>query len=213
MLGKQARSLAGLTRACQGLDLDKTARTADWRQRPLPPACISYARADVHFLLHLAGLLRWAGTSACAPQAAACLLCTMLTIAHKPPCASSLLRCPTLRSAELSSGGATAVQPQQGALRYVLHRSQQLTLALYTKPRHDAVVAAAAAGLLKAAASIPAAAASASCTPQGHGGAAGIRLLHRRLHALCAWRDWQARKGQFMWRVACVCACVCTLRA
>jgi hypothetical protein len=36
---------------------DKSHQTADWRLRPLAPQLQQYARSDVHWLLHLAGLM------------------------------------------------------------------------------------------------------------------------------------------------------------
>lgn len=57
VLGRKERSLAHLLRRYCGVQQDKTHQTADWRLRPLAPELHAYARADVHWLPYLAGLL------------------------------------------------------------------------------------------------------------------------------------------------------------
>lgn len=56
-LGREERSLAHLLRRYCGVVQDKSHQAADWRLRPLAPQLRQYARSDVHWLLHLAGLM------------------------------------------------------------------------------------------------------------------------------------------------------------
>ncbi|GMI30318.1 hypothetical protein TeGR_g14633, partial [Tetraparma gracilis] len=51
LLGYPARSLKHLLERHAGYAADKSRQLADWRERPLPPALLSYARGDTHFLL------------------------------------------------------------------------------------------------------------------------------------------------------------------
>lgn len=45
-------SLANLVAHFCGVKLDKKYQTADWRERPLPPEMLEYARCDTHYLLY-----------------------------------------------------------------------------------------------------------------------------------------------------------------
>jgi ribonuclease D len=54
LLGEKEIGLAALLSARAGVTLDKTHQRADWSARPLPPAMVAYAAADV---LHLAALV------------------------------------------------------------------------------------------------------------------------------------------------------------
>ncbi|KXZ46857.1 hypothetical protein GPECTOR_40g591 [Gonium pectorale] len=62
VLGHESRALGSLLQRLCGLDVsaaDKAAgQRADWRRRPLPPALLRYAAADVAYLPYLADALR-----------------------------------------------------------------------------------------------------------------------------------------------------------
>jgi ribonuclease D len=53
ILGRQAVGLGSLLKEEFGIELDKRYQRANWGQRPLPPALLSYARYDTHFLVDL----------------------------------------------------------------------------------------------------------------------------------------------------------------
>lgn len=57
-LGFRKNSLAFLLSHYANFDADKQYQLADWRQRPLTPELISYARSDTHFLLYIFDMLR-----------------------------------------------------------------------------------------------------------------------------------------------------------
>jgi ribonuclease D len=52
-LGSKTPGLASVLEARFGVKLDKKLQTSDWRQRPLSPAQVCYARLDTHFLIPL----------------------------------------------------------------------------------------------------------------------------------------------------------------
>eukprot|EP00928_Gymnodinium_smaydae_P022741 TRINITY_DN189_c0_g1_i1.p1 TRINITY_DN189_c0_g1~~TRINITY_DN189_c0_g1_i1.p1 ORF type:complete len:1015 (-),score=199.89 TRINITY_DN189_c0_g1_i1:105-3149(-) len=51
-------SLANLVQTYCGIKLDKKYQTADWRERPLLPEMVHYARMDTHFLLYIYDCVR-----------------------------------------------------------------------------------------------------------------------------------------------------------
>ncbi|KAL6930467.1 related to Exosome complex exonuclease RRP6 [Hanseniaspora guilliermondii] len=57
-LGFRKNSLAFLLSHYANFDADKQYQLADWRQRPLTPELLSYARSDTHFLLYIFDMLR-----------------------------------------------------------------------------------------------------------------------------------------------------------
>lgn len=57
-LGFRKNSLAFLLAHYANFDADKQYQLADWRQRPLTPELLSYARSDTHFLLYIFDMLR-----------------------------------------------------------------------------------------------------------------------------------------------------------
>ncbi|KAL9259092.1 RRP6-like 3-like protein [Drosera capensis] len=56
-LSKPQKSLAYLLETYCGVATNKLLQREDWRQRPLPSEMVQYARADAHFLLHIAKCL------------------------------------------------------------------------------------------------------------------------------------------------------------
>lgn len=58
LLGIMEFGLAALVLRYFNQTLTKSAQKADWRQRPLPPLMIEYARKDSHFLRELSSILR-----------------------------------------------------------------------------------------------------------------------------------------------------------
>ena len=103
-LGRLA-GLAPLLADISGVTADKRWQLADWRTRPLPRAALDYARADTHYLLHVADELRRA------------LLTAGDDIA------------PSWSAPPLRPGAEEA-----GALGAVLEASRRLCLTLYTPP-------------------------------------------------------------------------------
>eukprot|EP00887_Chlorella_sp_A99_P000972 scaffold5.g972.t1 len=212
VLGYQQRSLGALLGRFCGVEADKAAgQRADWRQRPLPPALLDYARADVHYLLYIADwlgeeLLRerapWqhhhhrhqqrppgqqSGGQEQAEQQAA---------RGEPPAQA---RGEEQEEQELGGRLAAAMAPGM-ALHKAVHRSQALSLSAYAAPRPEAAASAAALALLRqhlAAARAAAAAAAGGAAPPPPALARAQARAHEALadclHALCAWRDAAAR--------------------
>ncbi|CAN7066976.1 unnamed protein product [Brassica rapa subsp. trilocularis] len=54
---KPQKSLEGLLQTICNVDTDKTLRTRDWTERPLPPKMLRYARTDTQYLLWIADVL------------------------------------------------------------------------------------------------------------------------------------------------------------
>ena len=103
-LGRPA-GLAPLLADILGVTADKRWQLADWRARPLPRAALDYARADTHYLLHVADELRRA----------------LLTAGDETS--------PSWSAPPLRPGAEEA-----GALGAVLEASRRLCLTLYTPP-------------------------------------------------------------------------------
>uniref|UniRef100_A0A0D3ECA2 3'-5' exonuclease domain-containing protein n=2 Tax=Brassica oleracea TaxID=3712 RepID=A0A0D3ECA2_BRAOL len=57
LLEKPQKSLEGLLQTICNVDTDKTLRTRDWTERPLPPTMLRYARTDTQYLLWIADVL------------------------------------------------------------------------------------------------------------------------------------------------------------
>ncbi|WZZ89679.1 hypothetical protein YC2023_118258 [Brassica napus] len=57
VLEKPQKSLEGLLQTICNVDLDKSLRTRDWTERPLPPTMLRYARTDMQYLLWIADVL------------------------------------------------------------------------------------------------------------------------------------------------------------
>ncbi|KAL0646881.1 hypothetical protein Bca4012_045172 [Brassica carinata] len=57
LLEKPQKSLDGLLQTICNVDTDKTLRTRDWTERPLPPTMLRYARTDTQYLLWIADVL------------------------------------------------------------------------------------------------------------------------------------------------------------
>ncbi|XP_048598107.1 protein RRP6-like 3 [Brassica napus] len=57
VLEKPQKSLEGLLQTICNVDTDKTLRTRDWTERPLPPKMLRYARTDTQYLLWIADVL------------------------------------------------------------------------------------------------------------------------------------------------------------
>ncbi|XP_038703884.1 protein RRP6-like 3 isoform X2 [Tripterygium wilfordii] len=57
VLSKPQRSLAYLLETYCEVATNKLLQLEDWRQRPLPPEMVEYARIDSHYLLYIAGCL------------------------------------------------------------------------------------------------------------------------------------------------------------
>lgn len=53
ILGRNGVGLGSLLKEEFGIELDKRFQRANWGQRPLPPALLSYARLDSHYLIDL----------------------------------------------------------------------------------------------------------------------------------------------------------------
>lgn len=58
LLKYPALSLAHLLKIFCNVTANKRYQLSDWRQRPLPPDMIKYARGDTHYLLHIYDQLR-----------------------------------------------------------------------------------------------------------------------------------------------------------
>ncbi|KAI9177536.1 hypothetical protein LWI28_016403 [Acer negundo] len=57
VLSKPHKSLAYLLETYGGVATNKMLQREDWRQRPLSPEMVQYARTDAHYLLHIANCL------------------------------------------------------------------------------------------------------------------------------------------------------------
>ena len=110
--------------------MDKTPQLSNWTCRPLSPKQVEYARTDVHYLCHLAALLR--------TELAGGLSRPEDTPREEVPCEGP--------------EPAALLGIEQG-MSMMLHRalvlSQQATQQLYSKPESNEVVAAAAKAVLK----------------------------------------------------------------
>ncbi len=58
VLGREEVGLGAILQKEFGITVDKRFQRADWGQRPLPPAQLSYARQDTHFLIQLRNILK-----------------------------------------------------------------------------------------------------------------------------------------------------------
>jgi ribonuclease D len=107
ILGKEKVGLADLLNHYFGLDLDKGLQKADWSQRPLSPAMLSYAALDVAHLLplrdRLAEEIEKRGRTAWAREEFARLV-------------GNLERMPTREVNVLKFKGARELQPRQLAI-------------------------------------------------------------------------------------------------
>ncbi|EFJ44336.1 hypothetical protein VOLCADRAFT_106481 [Volvox carteri f. nagariensis] len=205
VLGYENRALASLLSRIVGLDVgaEKAAgQRADWRRRPLPPALLRYAAADVAYLPYLADVLR------------------RELAALGPPGRDWPNPPPPPRPADPVLGHRTPAAgeepPQRPGTRHVA--APLLSLTLYKKPLSDAAVAtgsaapagtattAAAAVLRKffSAAALPQqiVTATSGAAPSGAAavaGAAGATVTATAaaagaVLALCRWRDATARR-------------------
>jgi cation-transporting P-type ATPase D len=172
------RSLRFLCSKFVDIRVDKTLQMADWRQRPLSTELMEYARSDVHWLLYIADCL----------------------------------------GKELDLGAGKKTQPRiedtESLLGRAVHRSQSLSLLEYSPPLPRVAASAAAAGIMKnyiatlrssgsrgsgettatektttAESSI-----NSSVAPFDDNQIQEITDLSVRVHALCVWRDTEARK-------------------
>jgi cation-transporting P-type ATPase D len=173
----QHRSLKFLLNKFVGVEVDKTLQMADWRQRPLTPEMVEYARSDVHYLLYIAD------------------------------CLGKELGC------SVDGGGENSkkiIEDNESPLGRAIHRSQSLSLVEYTPPLARVAASAAAAAIMKnhiAALRQNNSNSNGSSSenekiPSSMGQLAPfddeqlkqITDLSVRVHALCTWRDAEARK-------------------
>ncbi|EFJ44335.1 hypothetical protein VOLCADRAFT_106479 [Volvox carteri f. nagariensis] len=135
VLGYENRALASLLSRIVGLDVgaEKAAgQRADWRRRPLPPALLRYAAADVAYLPYLADVLR-RELAALGPTRWA-----QLQQQQQQQQQDMCGRAPTQGGPVAAAGAAAGPRPMCTALGQAVLRSHQLSLTLYKKPLSDA---------------------------------------------------------------------------
>ncbi len=172
MLGLRERSLAALVARFAGAALDKSLQRADWRERPLPPAMLAYARLDTRYLLYVADALGQELLQAGAPRRYA-----RLWRRGGPAVPRGGLPLPAALDA--ASPLATAVR-----------RGQQVALPVHVAPTHAGAADAAALALVRRMAAERRNRAGRLHADDVHalGAAAG------RARALARWRDAAARR-------------------
>ncbi|KAH7623572.1 putative Protein RRP6-like 3 [Nannochloris sp. 'desiccata'] len=170
----QHRSLKFLLYKFVGVQVDKTLQMADWRQRPLSTELMDYARSDVHWLLYIADCL---GKELCV--------------------------------GDDKKKNQSQIEDSETLLGRAVYRSQSLSLVEYSPPLPRVVSSAAAAGIMKNYIATLRSSSEMMATEQtstANGITTGsldpyndnqikeITELSVRVHALCVWRDTEARK-------------------
>ncbi|KAL4425764.1 hypothetical protein ABPG75_009780 [Micractinium tetrahymenae] len=190
VLGFQQRNLGMLLHCFCGVSIDKSlGQRADWRQRPLPPHLVEYARRDVHHLLDIADHLGQLLLQAAAPVATSSGTEQQTQPAGHPPQRHQ----PPPSVVDLSSAAQQALQAamadHNGRLHRAVHRSQAVTLSLHQPTPPAAAVAAAAVTLMRRHVG-EALEHHAKLTPeQVH----QMETVADCIHALASWRDAAAR--------------------